>query len=92
MKPDRAQQQIQALRSWRAPRAYPSQNALPLSLLAAGRPATFGALTLLQIDCRRYQQELKRGVNEVFRLGRTYALEIPHNHSGPWTDYLVEAN
>ena len=90
MRPDRAQQQIQALRSWRAPRAYPSQNALPLSLLAAGRPATFGALTLLQIDCRRYQQELK--LNEVFRLGRTYALEIPHNHSGPWTDYLVEAN
>jgi len=88
MKPDRAQQQIQALRSWRAPRAYPSQNALPLSLLAAGRPATFGALTLLQIDCRRYQQELKRGVNEVFRLGRTYALEIPPSHCGPWTDFI----
>jgi len=92
MRPDRAQQQIQALRSWRAPRAYPSQNALPLSLLAAGRPATFGALTLLQIDCKRYQQELKRGVNEVFRLGRTYAVEIPPSHCGPWTDYLVEAN
>ena len=88
----RARAEIHALRSWRAPRPYAVQNALPLSLLSTGKPATYGALKLLQIDRNRYHRELQRGQLEVFKLGPTYALEIPHTHIGPWTDYLVEAN
>ena len=87
----RARAEIQALRSWRASWPF-GENALPMALLAHGNAAMVGKLKLLGIDADRYERELQRGQLEVFKLGRTYALEIPHNHSGPWTDYLVEAN
>ncbi len=86
----RARAQIQALRTWRAPRHYPLQNALPLSLLASGRPAIIGTLKLLQIDGKRYQRELERGLLDVFRVGGLYALEIPAGHEGSWTDFASD--
>jgi hypothetical protein len=87
----RARAEIHALRSWRAPRPF-AENVLPMALLAHGNAAMVGKLKLLGIDADRYERELQRGQLQVFKLGRTYALEIPHTHLGPWTDYLVEAN
>lgn len=87
----RARAEIHALRSWRASWPF-GENALPMALLAHGNAAMVGKLKLLGIDADRYERELQRGQLDVFKLGRTYAVEIPPSHCGPWTDYLVEAN
>jgi len=59
-------------------------------LLATGKPVAFGCLTLMQIGRDRYHRELQKGINEVFRLGPIFSLEIPHHHVGPWTDFAEE--
>ena len=87
----RARAEIHALRSWRASWPF-GENALPMALLAHGNAAMVGKLKLLGIDADRYERELQRGQLDVFKLGRTCAVEIPPSHCGPWTDYLVEAN
>lgn len=84
---------IQALRGHPQPyQNHTGNDLLPRARLAAGQFARVGLLNLLGIDSRRYRRELRLGLNEVFRLGPgLFALEVPHDYEGPWTDWLEEA-
>lgn len=81
-----------ALRKCKA-QVAPHQSQLPRALLKARRPARLGLLLLLGIDAARFQRERRRGLLDVFRLGMgVYALEIPIDHEGPWTDFVTETS
>lgn len=87
------QAHIEALRRWPPPMPLLPQGGdrLPRARLAAGQFAKLGVLKLLGIDAARYARELRLGLNDVFALGGgLYAIEVPHDHHGPWTDWLVE--
>jgi hypothetical protein len=83
---------ISALRAPRPIVALPAGGDLfPRARLRAGQVAKVGLLTLLGIEPARYIREQRRGLLDVFALGNgLFAVEIPANHDGPPSDYLVE--